>query len=231
MSTAAALVHRQAAAPMADFAYWWQVTGEWVETPNERRSGWSGMLRVHHRGELVYVKRQVNHLCRTLHHPLGWPTASREWFYLNRLQQIGLRVPTPLFHAARERRGGVEALLVTAELGGFTPLDAQRALPARHRRRLAIRVGRILARLHGVRLQHGCLYDKHIMVRWRGDEPEVALLDLEKMRTRLTRRAAARHDLDQLRRHQRIWSGEEWGLLEHSHTAALAGLRRLPVAA
>jgi hypothetical protein len=217
----AATAQRTADAPINDFAYWWQVPGEWVETPNERRSGWSGMLRVHHRGELVYVKRQCDHLCRTLRHPLGWPTASREWFYLRHLQRLGVCVPTPLFHAARDTAGGVEALLVTAELGGFTPLDAQRDLCAARRRRLATHVGEVLATLHRARLQHGCLYDKHIMVRWHGDEPEVALLDLEKMRRRLTRGAASRHDLDQLRRHQQVWSSEEWRLLERTHAEAL----------
>lgn len=207
-----------------EFAYWWNAAGEWVEQPNERRRGWSGMLRVRHRGELVYVKRQRNHLCRTLHHPLGWPTASREWFYLKRLKDLGVGAPMPLFHATVRSGDGVESLLVTEELRGFQPLSAQTDLNWAQRGVLAREVGRALGTLHRARLQHSCLYDKHIMVRWHGNTPEVALIDLEKMRSRLSRHAAARHDLDQLSRHQDVWSGNEWSLLELSHAQTLAGI-------
>lgn len=196
-----------------DFAYWWNVAGEWVETPNRRRNGWSGVLRVSQRGGVVYVKRQCNHLCRTMSHPLGWPTASREWFFLQRLRRLGIRVPAPLFHGTRRTAVGIEAVLVTAELNGFASLAAQAVLTRTQRMRLADEVGQVLAVLHGARLQHSCLYDKHVMVRWQGDTPEVALLDLEKMRIRLTKHGAARHDLDQLWRHQRIWSADEWRLV------------------
>lgn len=34
--------------------------------------------------------------------------------------------------------------------------------------------------------QHGCLYPKHIFVRVEGEAIEVALIDLEKSRRRLT---------------------------------------------
>lgn len=209
--------------PQADeFAYWWNITGEWVEQPNQRRRGWSGMLRVRHHGEVVYVKRQRNHLCRTLHHPLGWPTASREWFYLKRLKALGIGVPTPLFHATARTRDGVESLLVTEDLHGFLPLQAQTDLTWAQRGNLAREVGRVLGKVHRARLQHSCLYDKHVMVRWLGNTPRVALIDLEKMRPRLSGHAAARHDLDQLQRHQDVWSGDEWSLLELSHANELA---------
>jgi len=204
-----------------EHAYWWNVAGDWVEPPNQRRDGWSGVLRVRHRGELVYVKRQRNHLCRTLRHPFGWPTASREWFNLKRLRQLALRGPAPLFHGSVARGDAIESVLVTEALHGFAPLNAPRELDARERTALAGEVGRVLGTMHRARLQHSCLYDKHIMVRWHRGTPEIALLDLEKMRPRLTRQAAARHDLDQLSRHQSLWSGDEWQLLLLSHAEAL----------
>ncbi len=210
--------------PEGDFAYWWRLAGEWVEPPNERRNGWSGMLRTRHEGRTVYVKRQRNHLCRSLRHPFGWPTASREWYFLYTLRALGVRVPAPLFHATRQGDGAVESLLVTEELTGFAPLSAQHELSADRRRRLAVQVGAALAPMHRARLQHSCLYDKHIMVRWSDDGAEIALLDLEKMRRRLSRRAAARHDLDQLCRHQRLWPQDEWHLLVASHAAGLADI-------
>lgn len=208
------------------FGYWWNVPGDWVEAPNERRSGWSGVLRVRHRGRIVFVKRQRNHLCRSLFHPLGRPTVSREYANLHRLNALGITVPVPLYHGLFRGPAGVEAVLVTDELRGFAPLAAQRELSVGRRAVLASSIGRVLGRLHRSRLQHGCLYDKHVMVRWQAQRPEIALIDLEKMRRRATRIAAARHDLDQLWRHQTLWSELEWRLLEQSHAEALHGRLR-----
>lgn len=205
----------------AEFVYWWNAPGEWVEPPNERREGWSGMLRVRHGGRLVYVKRQRNHLCRSLLHPLGWPTASREHHNLQRLKSLGITVPAPLYHGRSRGPAGIEAVLVTEALSGFTPLATQHGLSTARRAILAQRMGQVLARMHRERLQHGCLYDKHVIVRWCAQGPEIALIDLEKMRRRATGRAAARHDLDQLRRHQSLWSDLEWRLLERSHEESL----------
>lgn len=205
-----------------DFGYWWNVQGEWVEPPNERRNGWSGMMRVRDDGRLLYVKRQRNHLCRTLLHPLGWPTASREWHYLNLLRLVGVTVPDPVFHAVRDTPEGKEAVLVTEELVGFTDLAAQQGLEPARKRALARELGLRLGVLHRARLQHSSLYDKHIMMRWCGERPQVALIDLEKMRRRLTRRAAARHDLEQLRRRQRVFGDDDWRELEDAHARALA---------
>ena len=62
-----------------------------------------------------------------------------------------------------------------------------------------------LARMHKGRWQHSCIYIKHVFVRVVGEganaKAEVALLDLEKCRQRLTSYAAAQHDMKQLRRH------------------------------
>lgn len=206
-----------------DFGYWWSVAGEWVEPPNERRNGWSGMLRVRDGDRLYYVKRQRNHLCRTLLHPFGWPTASREWHYLDRLRRIGVGVPQPVFHGVRATAEGQEAILVTEDLAGFTALSAQTMLDTAQRMALANELGRSLGILHRARLQHSSLYDKHVMVRWKGDGPEIALIDLEKMRGRLTRGAAARHDLEQLRRRQKVLDDEAWAALAAAHARSMRG--------
>jgi hypothetical protein len=57
------------------------------------------------------------------------------------------------------------------------------------------------------------------MVRWSEARPEIALIDLEKLRKPLLPGKAARHDLEQLKRHQRILSEDEWGILLAAHTA------------
>ncbi|THF61566.1 lipopolysaccharide kinase InaA family protein [Pseudothauera rhizosphaerae] len=206
------------------FEYWWTLPGNWVEEPNERRNGWSGVIRGRAGDALVYVKRQRGHLCRSLRHPLGWPTAGREWHFLQRLQALGIAAPRPLFHAMRHTSAGVEAVLATAALEGYRAMGELGDLPPARRAAIAGALGRVLGRLHRARLQHGCLYDKHVMIRVHGDAPpEVALLDLEKMRRRLSRCRAARHDLAQLRRHQNLFDDHDWKLLLASHARALAG--------
>jgi tRNA A-37 threonylcarbamoyl transferase component Bud32 len=209
-----------------DFDYWWNVPGDWVEPPNERRNGWSGMLRVKGATGTLYVKRQRNHLCRTLTHPLGWPTASREWHYLNRLRELGLRVPAPVFHGVRRGAQGLEAVVVTEELSGYADLSQQLGLSVERLVALTREIGSCLGVLHRAALQHSCLYDKHVMVRWNGDQPEVALIDLEKMRKRLRAPAAAKHDLEQLRRRQSVLDGAAWAVLLQAHALTFAGCAR-----
>lgn len=200
------------------FEHWWTLPGQWVEPPNERRNGWSGMLRAVDQGRTLYVKRQRNHMCRTLRHPAGWPTASRESHYLDLLQSLGIGAPRPVFHGVRETSEGTEAVLVTEELTGYVALGDLTDLSPQCRAAVARELGTTLGRLHRARLQHSCLYDKHVMVRLEeGDAPRIALIDLEKMRSRLTRRRAARRDLEQLHRRQQIFSEEDWQTLIAAH--------------
>ena len=80
-----------------------------------------------------------------------------------------------------------------------------------------------LARMHRGRWQHSCLYIKHVFVRVVGEgsaaRPEVALLDLEKCRRRLTAIAAARHDMLQLRRHS-SFKPADWKKLVYFYETA-----------
>ena len=197
-----------------DFDTWWNAPGNWVEEPNKRRSGWSGMMRAPIDGVTYYVKKQNNHLYRSLKHPFGRPTTAREYENILRLQKLGLTVPKPIFHGMRKTAAGFEGLLVTEELSGFVSLDQQRNLDTAQISALAEAVGKAIGIMHRAGFQHSCLYDKHIMVLWTNENPEIALIDLEKLRP--TRRATA-HDLDQLKRHQHLWNDDSWALLLASH--------------
>lgn len=212
----------RAASPTDEFGYWWALPGQWVEAPNERRNGWSGVIRARSGEHACYIKRQRNHLCRTLPHPFGWPTASREAHFLQQVRALGVRVPEVIFHGARRTYGGTEAILATRALDGYAALSAQTGLSAAQQYALATELGTTLGVVHRARLQHGCLYDKHVMVRWQGTLPLIALLDLEKMRRRLTSAAAARRDLDQLQRHQTVLGPASWTQLVAAHRRVLA---------
>ena len=49
-----------------DFDRWWSRRGRWVEAPNLRRSGESGVERITDGQRLLYCKRQQGHLYRSL---------------------------------------------------------------------------------------------------------------------------------------------------------------------
>lgn len=209
------------------FEHWWQTQGEWVEEPNRRRGGESGVQRLlGDEGSLLYAKRQVGHLCRSLAHPFGRPTVLRERDALAGLQRLGVRVPRLVYCAAERGAEGWRGLLVTEALEGFCAIDSWYAAgglrSGEQHEQLLRCIGMTLARMHQGRWQHGCLYAKHVFVRLTAEGAEVALLDLEKSRRRYSRRRAARHDLRQLRRHS-PWNDVEWQLLLQGYRQQWAG--------
>lgn len=228
------------AAVESDFDYFWNQRGEWVEEPNQRRGGESGVQRVFGtKGQLLYVKRQVGHMYRSWLHPLGRPTVLRERHALQELRLLEVGVPELVFCGARrDEHRQWQALLVTAALEGYVEIDTWYASGERERHgellheRLLAEVATTLARMHAGRWQHGCLYMKHIFVRVTGEgataKVDVALLDLEKSRQRLTSQRAAAHDLKQLRRHS-SWDDTDWQKLNYFHKTAFgSAVKGLP---
>ncbi|MCQ4346004.1 lipopolysaccharide kinase InaA family protein [Pseudomonas stutzeri] len=212
-----------------EFERWLALPGEWVEAPNARRGGLSGVQRLRAPdGRLLYRKQQVDHCYRDWLHPFGEPTVLREQRALRAFAALGVPVPEAVFCATRRCAGRRQALLVTAALEGYESLEAcyargdQQGWSDELRIRLFRRLGSLLARLHRARWQHGCLYPKHIFVRTdAAGQVEVALLDLEKSRRRLSRQRAARHDLRQLRRHS-SWGSLEWESLDYGYRCSSA---------
>jgi tRNA A-37 threonylcarbamoyl transferase component Bud32 len=208
----------------------WDTQGEWVEAPNQRRAGESGVQRIRLRDPqqpLLYCKRQIGHLYRSLLHPFGRPTVLRELQALQAFGRIGVRVPELVYCGTRQHAGQWQALLVTAELEGFVSLEdwygegmAAYYGQAVQEQMLAV-VGITLGRIHQAHWQHGCCYPKHIFLKVHGEgdaaRVEVALLDLEKSRRRLRRSAAARHDLRQLKRHCQAMLEQDWQRLLDAH--------------
>lgn len=202
------------------FDYYWQQQGEWVEAPNQRRGGESGVQRLDDgSGQLLYAKRQVGHIYRSLLHPFGRPTVLRELDALTSFEQLGVRVPRIVFAGAeRDADQQWRALLVSEALDGFVDLDTWHAEGARERypqvlhERMLEELAANLARMHLGHWQHGCLYGKHVFVKVIGEDDqmraEVALLDLEKCRRRISCQRAAYNDLRQLRRHSSLNAAE-----------------------
>ncbi|MBB3104206.1 lipopolysaccharide kinase InaA family protein [Azomonas macrocytogenes] len=210
-TTAGQLLH------ISPFDQWLTIPGEWVEPPNVKRGGVSGVQRLHcSDGRLLYSKQQTNYCYRSLRHPLGEPTILRENRALLAFAALGIGVPQVVYCGVRLIEKHRDALLITVALEGFDSLKAcyergdQLQWSAALKEHIFRQLGRMLSRLHRARWQHGALYDNHVFLRVRPDQSiELALLDLEKSRRRLSRRLAERHDMSKLRRHS-AWGEDEW---------------------
>ncbi|MHC8337864.1 lipopolysaccharide kinase InaA family protein [Pseudomonas sp. HLT2-19-2] len=218
-------------APQVRFDYFWNQRGEWVEEPNVRRGGESGVQRVvSSNGQLLYVKRQTGHIYRSWLHPFGRPTVLRERDALTRMHLLDVRVPEIVFCGAqRDPVHKWRALLVTKSLDGFEEVEHWYAGGGRERHGEAVHdrvlkdLAENLVRMHKGRWQHSCLYIKHVFVRVTGEgetaKVEVALIDLEKCRKRLTALRAASNDMKQLRRHS-SFSTTDWQKLVYFYETA-----------
>ncbi|WP_053148084.1 lipopolysaccharide kinase InaA family protein [Pseudomonas sp. P97.38] len=217
--------------PRDSFDYFWSLQGEWVEEPNVRRGGESGVQRITSKdGDLLYAKRQTGHIYRSWLHPFGRPTVLREQDALLALPRLNVRVPELVFCGAQpDPEHKWRALLVTRALEGFEEIEHWYAGGGRERHGEAVHdqllqeLAGNLARMHRGRWQHSCIYIKHVFVRVTGEgeaaKPEVALLDLEKCRRRMTARQAASHDMKQLRRHS-SFSDADWKKLVYFYETA-----------
>lgn len=205
------------------FESWWAKQGEWVEAPNVRRGGESGVQRIHDDdGNLFYAKRQTGHVHRSWLHPLGRLTVLRERDALIGATQAGVNVPQIVYCSTSGERG----LLVTAALEGYQTIEDWYAANGREQygealhSQLLTLVGHTVARLNRARWQHGCIYAKHVFVYIEGEgaaaKPHVALLDLEKCRQRMTSKQAALHDMKQLRRHS-DWNSADWKIIKDAY--------------
>lgn len=96
-----------------DFNGWWNLRGESVEPANVRRDGESGVERlVLPALGMVYIKRQRNHLFRSLRYPFGLPTVMREKFATSALRKLSITTPEIVFAEARKVNGDWQAVLV-----------------------------------------------------------------------------------------------------------------------
>lgn len=195
---------------VSEFDSWWGLTGSWVELPNQRRGGESGVQVIQTRpsgAAFLYSKRQTQHLYRSIRHPFGSPTILRERAVYKAFSRLGITVPKLVYCDARKQKNQWQAILVTEALEGYLNLDDWYATQPNplYQKMMLTELARTLIRMHSAGWQHGCLYAKHIFVQSNaGDASEpsvsVALLDLEKSRKRLFSTQARQHDLKQIRR-------------------------------
>jgi len=201
----------------------WALQAEWFEEPNYCRGGWSGVSRIELKRPEgvtvgVFLKRQENHMARTLRHPIkGTPTFSREFETIRAFQKAGIPSLNAVFFDQWESAGSKRACLMTEELAGYIPLSSEEYQVGgellSNKEDLTLLFNKVAALMHVIHkhgFQHGCFYPKHIFVNRspKGDF-ELRVIDLEKVKKPFCNRKAIFRDLDTLLRRSSNWSVED----------------------
>lgn len=194
---------------LADFQSLWDVQLDAVDEPNTGRGGWSSVFRMELEGSGFYLKRQSNYLTRTLHHPLGEPSFSREFRNISRYHELGIPALHAVFYGESRVKGERRAILMTRALDGWTDLETLlqqwSTLRAAQKKAILLACGQLARILHAVRLVHGCFYPKHIFLRAKGNIYLAQLIDLEKTRPLYFGRRDRIKDLEPLLRRAPMW--------------------------
>lgn len=183
---------------------------QWVETPNIRRGGWSGvckaLLNFSNAGQQnVFIKRQENHFYRSLKHGLtNRSTFEREYTSIMQFEKLGIPTLDAIYFSTKKVDGKTQCILITKELEGYQSLEAL-YLPMleKQKRRIVLEsIALTMRKMHAHGYQHGNLYPKHIFVKLIANEKaETCFIDLEKTRKRLLKKSASIKDLGIFHRH------------------------------
>lgn len=206
-----------------DVNYLFELELPFLEPPNQRRGGWSGVSMIECAGQKLFVKRQRNHTYREARRFYrSTPTLRREYRNILRLQKLGLVAPTVVLYGERGRDG----VLVTSALEGYVDLVSWLSSTGDEEARLEFfrELTSQLVRMHQARFHHGSLYGRHIMVR--PDNPgEIAYLDLESLRRTLRGRHNASKDIGQLFRHTQGMHEAEKAIIVDAYEKAYPGFK------
>jgi hypothetical protein len=193
------------------FQDFWGLPENWVEEPNNRRGGWSG-VSFHkisdNNGESfsLFVKRQENHKYFSFKNPCqARPTFFREFTNICLLEQIGVPSVEPVFYGERLMNDKLQAVLATVALDHHIELNALFKKPSIKeaiRKIILHRIADSLRLMHSRRLRHGSLSGAHVMVKLHEDDSfDVRILDLEKMKRSWCHLHAAVWDIERFIRH------------------------------
>ncbi|ROH85579.1 lipopolysaccharide kinase [Pseudomethylobacillus aquaticus] len=219
----------------------WARNVAWVEPPNLDRGGFSGVGRlglqaaggstVH-----VYLKRQENHVRKSLAHPWrGEPTLLREFSIIQHLQRHGVPTLEPILFCTQSRSGQQRAVMVTLSLEGYVPMDVftQSAdflgMSLTQKRAFIAAAANIIKEMHAAGVQHRALYAKHVFVKLQSGQFKLALIDLEKARKSWLPLASTYFDLTTLNYRTAVWSRTSrlYFLKQYFAVARLTGWQKL----
>lgn len=216
---------------LASFDALWELQLEAVDEPNTDRGGWSSVFRLELDGAAYYLKRQSNHLSRSLLRPFGEPTFSREFRSIRRYQRKGIPALQAAFFGERRVAGERRAILLTRALEGWQDLaemfEKWPQLQAEQRDAIIRACAELARRLHDAGQMHGCFYPKHIFLREGAQGIESCLIDLEKTRPILLGRRDRMKDIEPLLRRASLWNGADRQLFLQTYLQATTPSQRL----
>ncbi|MCM2132064.1 lipopolysaccharide kinase InaA family protein [Larsenimonas rhizosphaerae] len=192
----------------------WNLDLEPVDVPNLERGGHSEVSLLTLEDQRFFVKRQTNHLGRSLQRPFGEPTFAREFRNIQRFEALNIPALEAAWFGERRSQGTWCSILVTPALEGYSDLIAWHARwnqLSEHEQVSVIEASaRLLATLHDTGWMHGSLYAKHVFLKSQPGHWEARLIDLEKSRPLLRRTAERLRDLDVFTRRLTTWQPEDW---------------------
>lgn len=198
---------------LSSFDALWALKLEAVDEPNTERGGWSSVYRLDLGERAFYLKRQSNHLTRSLSHPFGEPTFAREFRNIRRYARRGIPALQASFFGQRSLPGERRAILLTRALDGWSDLaywlEHWASLEWAKRSAILRACGELARCLHQAGQMHGCFYPKHIFLQEHGAIFEAQLIDLEKTRPLLLGRRDRIKDLEPLLRRAPVWNEAE----------------------
>lgn len=204
------------------FTALWSLELDAVDEPNTERGGWSSVAQLTLGEQTFYLKRQINHMTRSLQKPFGEPTFAREMRNIQRYQQLGIPALRAAFFAQRKVSGQQRAILMTHALDGWQDLDHWQQqwpeLSNEQQHGILQACAKLAKTLHQAGQIHGCFYPKHIFLQEQAAGFAAQLIDLEKTRPLLFGRRDRVKDLEPLfRRSRHVWGREQIQLFLHSY--------------
>lgn len=198
---------------LCSFDALWALRLQAVDEPNTERGGWSSVYRLELGDTAYYLKRQSNHLTRSLLRPFGEPTFAREFRNIRRYRKLGIPALEAAFFSERRLPGERRAVLLTRALDGWQDLEHWlgnwAVLGGGVRASIVEACGELARCLHQAGQVHGCFYPKHIFLQPRGAGFAARLIDLEKTRPLLLGRMDRIKDLEPLLRRAGAWSEDD----------------------
>lgn len=188
----------------------WTLQLENIDEPNNERGGWSTVSYLELGGKGYFLKRQVNHLTRSLKAPFGEPTFAREFRNIIDYQALGIPAVTVAYFATRKQGNEKQAIIMTHALEGWCDLESYlptwKDLSTNQQQEIIKSSALLLKKVHDKNRLHGCFYPKHIFLKLMENVFESCLIDLEKTRSLHSKRDRLK-DIDTLmRRTQKQWS-------------------------
>ncbi len=196
------------------FTALWDLELEAVDEPNTERGGWSSVALLTLDKRRFFLKRQINHMTRSIQRPLGEPTFAREMRNIQRYQQLGIPALRAAYFAQRKVAGEQRAILMTHALDNWQDLDdwLQKwpQLSNEQQQSIIQACAKLAKTLHQAGQVHGCFYPKHIFLQKQTLGFTAQLIDLEKTRPLLLGWRDRIKDLEPLfRRSQHVWGREQ----------------------